>query len=67
MSQTKLYSFLESCTNVAIGFGVNFAANMFIMPLVGFNITLQQNLLLGTFFTIISIVRSYIVRRCFNR
>lgn len=66
MNQSKLNSFIESCTNVAIGFGFNFIANMFIMPLVGFNITVTQNLLLGFWFTVISIIRSYLVRRYFN-
>ena len=36
MSQTKLGSITEAWANVAVGFGVNFAANMLILPLFGF-------------------------------
>lgn len=66
MRQTKLGSFYESCINVAIGFGINFVANLVILPLFGFNITLSDNFLIGIFYTVISVARSYVVRRWFD-
>ena len=66
MSQTRLGSFIEACINVAIGFGINFAANMLILPLIGFHISVSQNLFIGVLYTIISVARSYAVRRWFN-
>jgi hypothetical protein len=67
MEQTKLGSFYEACINVAIGFWINFIANLVILPLFGFNITLVDNFYIGLLYTIVSVVRSYVVRRWFNR
>lgn len=64
--QSKIQSFIEAWVNVAIGFGINFLANMFIFPLFGWNISVADNLLLGLIYTAISIARSYCIRRWFN-
>lgn len=66
MTQTKLGSLIEAFMNVLIGFSINFTANMLIFPLFGFHITLGDNFVLGLLYTIISIVRSYVIRRWFN-
>ena len=66
MTQTRLGSFIEAVINVAIGFVINFTANMFIFPPIGFHITPCANLLMGLIYTVISVVRSYAVRRWFN-
>jgi hypothetical protein len=66
MQQTKLGSFYEALINVAIGFGINFIANLLILPLFGFNITLIDNLYIGLLYTVVSVARSYVVRRWFN-
>ena len=66
MNQTKLGSLIEACINFLIGFTINFIANMLILPLIGFHITASQNLFIGVLYTIISVARSYVVRRWFN-
>jgi hypothetical protein len=66
MTQTRLGSFIEAIINVVIGFGINFTANMVIFPLFGFHITPGANFVLGMIYTVISVVRSYAVRRWFN-
>ena len=66
MSQTKTSSFIEACINVVIGFSINMAANALILPLVGFHITAAQNLFIGVLYTVISVARSYVIRRWFN-
>jgi hypothetical protein len=66
MNQTRLGSFIEAWINVAIGFGINFGANLFILPLIGFHISVGQNLFIGVLYTIVSVVRSYCIRRWFN-
>jgi hypothetical protein len=66
MNQTRLGSFIEAWINVAIGFAINFVANMLILPLIGFHITAGQNLFIGVLYTIISVARSYVIRRWFN-
>jgi hypothetical protein len=66
MEQTKLGSFYESLINIIIGWTINFTANMTIFPLFGWEISVEQNILIGTIYTVISLVRSYIIRRWFN-
>lgn len=66
MTQTKLGSLYEALFNVAIGFTINFIANLFILPLVGFHISIGQNFFIGVLYTIVSVARSYVIRRWFN-
>lgn len=66
MQQSRLGSLIEALFNVLIGFGINFAANLVILPIFGFNVTPTDALGIGVFFTIISIARSYVIRRWFN-
>ena len=66
MSQTKLGSFIEAWVNVLIGFTINYIANLLIFPLFNFHITLLENFYMGLIYTLISVVRSYCIRRWFN-
>ncbi len=66
MPQSRLSSFIEAWINVVIGFGINFVANLLILPLFGFHITLSENLVIGILYTAISVMRSYCIRRWFN-
>ena len=66
MTQTKLGSLIEAVFNTAIGFGINFTANLLIFPLFGWEISAKQNVTLGVIYTAISIARSYAIRRWFN-
>ena len=65
--QSRWGSLVEALINVVIGFGVNFAANWYILPAFGMVLSLQTNLVLGVIYTVISVVRSYTVRRWFNQ
>ncbi len=64
--QSRLGSFVEALVNVFIGFWINFLANLVILPLVGFHITLLQNAYIGVLYTVVSVARSYCIRRWFN-
>ena len=66
MNQTKLGSLIEAFINVLIGFGINFTANLIILPIFGYTPTLWDNFQIGLLYTVVSIARSYIVRRWFN-
>lgn len=67
MSQSKLASLVEVATNMAVGFIVSAYAQAVIFPLYGFStLSLTENVQIVTIFTIISMVRSYLVRRFFN-
>lgn len=65
--QSRRHSALESVANVAIGYGVAVASQIVIFPMFGIHIPLGDNLLIGLWFTAISIFRSYSLRRVFNR
>ncbi len=64
--QSKRESMIETLTNVSIGWFISFIANMLVLPLFGYNINLTDGVLISIIFTIISIVRGYVVRRWFN-
>jgi hypothetical protein len=64
--QTRLQSAAESVLNVLIGYGVAVVSQLFIFPPYGIHISLSTNLWLGMWFTVISLIRSYGVRRFFN-
>ena len=66
MSQTQLGSFAEAWANIAVGFAINFTANLYVLPWFGFNVTHGQAFGIGVIFTVISLVRSYVLRRWFN-
>ena len=65
--QSKAQSLIESFVNAAIGYGVALLSQVLVFPLFGIRIPLSSNLAIGAVFTVISIARSYVVRRIFNR
>lgn len=65
--QSKFHSFLESVANIFVGFAIGVASQMFIFPVFGIHITFGENILMGIFFTVVSLARSYVLRRLFNR
>ena len=63
MSQSRTMSLVESIANVLAGFGVAVATQIAIFPLFGLRTTLAENLAMGAIFTVVSIARSYCLRR----
>ena len=66
MTQSRTMSAIEAVTNVLVGYGVAVATQMVIFPMFGLTATLGQNMAMGAIFTIVSLVRSYALRRVFN-
>lgn len=64
--QSKKMSLIETLSSVAIGYIISLASQMIIFPIFGINVSLTDNLLIGLFFTVVSIIRGYYVRRLFN-
>jgi hypothetical protein len=52
--------------NVALGYGVALASQLVIFPLYGIHVPLSSNIAIGLWFTVVSLVRSYCIRRWFN-
>jgi hypothetical protein len=68
VSQSRLGSFVEAWTNIAIGFSINFTANWLILPRFGFHsLTLSKDFEIGLLFTVISLCRSYLLRRFYDK
>ena len=66
MSQSRLASLAEAWAGVAFGFGINELANLYLLPLWGLAVRPRQALGMGAVFTVISLVRSYGLRRAFE-
>lgn len=66
-SQKKKHSLLESVVNVVVGYLVAVGSQIVIYPYFGIHVPISYNFIIGIWFTIISIIRSYCLRRVFNR
>ena len=65
--QSKLDSFIEAWLNVLIGFGISVLANFVIFPWVGVSASTGQILRIGVGMTLVSVARSYFLRRWANK
>lgn len=66
MKQSRAMSLVESLTNVIVGYGLAVATQIVVFPVFGLHTTLEQNLQMGVVFTVVSIARSYVLRRLFE-
>lgn len=64
--QSRIMSVFESIINVLIGYLVSVAANILILPLFGYDVTIADSFAIGLAFTAVSLIRSYVLRRAFN-
>jgi len=65
--QSRWGSFIEATVNIVIGYVTAIAAQIVIFPMFGLYASHTQHLLIGLCFTAVSLVRSYLVRRFFNK
>ena len=49
-----------------MGYGVAVVTQILIFPIFGLHTTLAQNLIMGLAFTVVSIARSFVLRRVFE-
>jgi len=66
MKQTKLSSAIEAGMNIAIGYSIALLSQILVFPFFDIYVSLSTNLGIGAWFTAISFVRSYVIRRWFN-
>lgn len=64
--QSKRNSWLEAIANTLIGYVIAILAQLLIFPIFGIHIAFTDDLLIGLCFLVISLVRSYVLRRIFN-
>lgn len=65
--QSRKGSAIEAVANVVFGYGIAVAAQSAIFPLFGIYVGAKEHLAIGALFTVVSLVRSYVLRRIFNR
>lgn len=66
MGQSRIMSLVEVITGSVIAFLVSIWANWAVLPLFGFQVRIDQSFAITLIFTLISVVRSYLVRRFFE-
>jgi hypothetical protein len=66
MKQSRTMSLVEAIANVAVGYGIAVITQILVFPVFGLHTTLAQNLKMGAVFTLVSIARSFAVRRLFE-
>jgi len=67
MTQLRRHSALETLTSTFIGFWISYWLNYFLLPAFGHSVTHSENFWITIIFTIASLIRSYLLRRFFNR
>lgn len=66
MGQSKTMSILESCANITVGMLVAYIAQRIIFPMFGIHVSEAAHVGIVVCFTVVSFVRSYLIRRYFN-
>jgi len=66
-NQTRIQSILETAMNYAVGFSLAWLMNKYVLGWMGFKVSGTQATGLTFLFTAVSVVRSYVIRRIFNR
>lgn len=66
MTQSRTMSLVEAGTNVIVGYVLAIVTQILIFPIFGLHTTLTQNLKIGAVFTVVSIARSFALRRAFE-
>ena len=65
--QSRLGSLVESLTNVAVGLVISLLSQIVIFGAYGIHLTLGDNVMITVWFTVVSVLRSFAIRRYFNR
>lgn len=65
--QTRKQSLCESAVNTAFGFIVSLFTNILVLPLFDIHVDIQTDFYITIIFTVVSLIRSYVIRRFFNR
>jgi hypothetical protein len=67
MIQSRCMSLVEAVANVAVGYALALATQIVVFPWFGLHPSLSENLAIGAIFVGISLLRSYTLRRLFER
>ena len=65
--QNKKQSLIEALLNVLIGTLIFFTSLFLIFPILGIESNVEKNTIISVYFTSLSILRNYFLRRYFNK
>ena len=65
--QSRRQSLIEAITNVVVGYALAVLTQIVVFPWFGLKVSLNDNLAIGAMFVIISLLRSYALRRLFEQ
>ena len=65
--QSRRQSLIEAITNVVVGYALAVITQIVVFPWFGLQVSLGDNLAIGALFVMIPLLRSYALRRLFER
>lgn len=65
--QSQRQSLIEAIANVVVGYALAVLTQSVVFPWFGLQVSLGDNLAIGAMFVMISLLRSYTLRRLFER
>lgn len=67
MTQSRRMSLVEAATNLIVGYALAVGIQIVVFPVFGIHIALGDQLAIGLAFTGVSLVRTFVLRRQFER
>lgn len=64
--QTRTDSLMEAVCNTAVGFTVSLVTQFVMVWVFDFNLSASESVTMVTIFTVVSVIRQYVLRRLFN-
>ena len=65
MTQSRRMSLVEAVTNTTVGYALAVGTQFVVFPFYGIDAALPEHLVIGAVFVVVSLVRSYVLRRAF--
>ena len=66
MKQSRTMSLIEAITNVIVGYTLAIATQIVVFPWFGIETGLVEHMTIGMAFVLVSMARSYLLRRLFE-
>lgn len=66
MKQSRTMSLVEAVANIVVGYSVAVVTQILIFPVFGLSASVSDALAIGAIFTLVSILRTYLLRRIFE-
>ena len=65
-AQSRSMSLVEAVTNVVVGYGIALLTQLLLFPALGMHLETGQNVFIAAVFTVVSLIRSFVLRGRFE-